>query len=150
MAAAGSTDRWTFIPFPSDLEDSPVLLTYGPSLSILESTTERELAAWLFIEWLISAENQARLVQSYGVFPTRISALPLLHEYQNSHPQWAAALDLLSYGQVEPAYPSWRAVRWALSDAGKFLFSPFFSIDRLPALLQELDLTAGELHSQLR
>lgn len=150
LAEAGSSDRWTFLPFPASDEGQPALVIYGPSLSVLESSTARELAAWLFIKWLVQPENQARWVEAYGVFPTRASAVPLLSGYQASHPQWSAALELLPHGRVEPSYPSWRAVRWALSDAGSFLFSPFLSAESLPSLLQELEQTAAELHSQLR
>jgi multiple sugar transport system substrate-binding protein len=148
MAEAGSTDRWKVIPFLGQGE--PAIVAYGPSLSILESTPLRELASWLFIEWLVSPENQSRWVEAYGVFPTRQKATVYLDEYMEGHPQWVEALGLVEAARGEPAFASWRSVRWAVSDAGSFLFSPFFSVERLPVLLEELDQTARDLHEQLR
>jgi multiple sugar transport system substrate-binding protein len=149
LDAAGSKDEWTVLPFLGSAGEGAIV-TYGPSLSILKSTQERELAAWLFIQWLLSPENQARWVQAYGVYPTRASTLAELANYQAANPQYAAALDLLPLARVEPPFASWRSVRWVVSDAGRFLFSPFFSPEQLPALLEELDGTARELHNQLR
>jgi multiple sugar transport system substrate-binding protein len=150
---AGSGDRWTAIPFPPASESGvtgPALVAYGPSFSVMKTTPEVQLASWLFLRWLVSPENQVRWSHSYAAFPPRESVQDLLADYAALHPQWAAALNLLPYARVEPALPSWGSVRWALSDAGGFLFSPFFSVEQLPDLVQELDRTAAELHRQSR
>jgi hypothetical protein len=53
--------------------------------------------------------------------------------------------DLLTYGKTEPKLPSWSSVQWALQDASTQLFRPYFTIERVPLTLQELDKTAQEL-----
>jgi multiple sugar transport system substrate-binding protein len=156
MLEAGSQDRWTAIPFPGAASGGtsaavqPAVTAYGPSFSVLKTAPEKQLAAWLFIRWLSAPENQARWAESYGAFPSRSSTLDLMEGFAARHPQWAAALDLLPYARLEPAYASWSIVGRVLSDAGGFLFSPFFSTDNLPALVEELDQTAAELHAQYR
>jgi hypothetical protein len=76
----------------------------------------------------------------------RRSVLDHLATYQRLNPQWAAAVELLSSAQSEPASQSWDTVRWALSDASTQLFRSYFSIDQIPNLLTLLDRTAAELH----
>jgi hypothetical protein len=100
----------------------------------------------VFIKWLVSAQNQARLVQASGAFPLRQSALDELGAYRQNNPQWATAVGLLSFARSEPRYQSWSTVRWALSDAATQLFRSYFSIDQVPVLVDLLDHTAEELH----
>ena len=143
-----SSDRWLVIPFPSGA-GQPVIVTHGPSFSILQSTGKEQLAAWLVVKWLTAPENQARWSRSYDTFPSRLSANDHLDEYAAGRPQWAAALELIPYTRVEPSYASWRVVRWALGDAGSYLFSQDFTLGQVKDLLKEMDATAAELHNQL-
>ena len=142
---AGSQDEWTVIPFPA-ADSQPAISVYGPSFQILPSSPTEQLAAWVFTKWILSPENQARLVQETSAFPLRWSVLDHLATYQRLNPQWAAAVELLSSAQSEPASQSWDTVRWALSDASTQLFRSYFSIDQIPNLLTLLDRTAAELH----
>jgi ABC-type glycerol-3-phosphate transport system substrate-binding protein len=149
LANASNNDRWTSIPFPS-LESRPSIVIFGPSLAIVRSTPERQLAAWLFLKWLVIPENQADLVRISGVLPVRVSALKLLEEYGRSHRQWASTVELLPYAHVEPGVASWRTVRLVLSDAGGELFSPAFNAKAIPDLIRRLQTTAEEIHAQFR
>jgi multiple sugar transport system substrate-binding protein len=146
---AGSSDRWTVIPFPSQ-DNQPAIVTYGPTLVVLAGEPEQELAAWLFARWLTSPEIQARWVQNQGTLPTRTSVLDLLVEYRENHPQWDVAAELLQFARVEPGRPSWRLVHFILSDAGRYLFSPLVTIRELPEIIETLDQAAAELDGQFR
>jgi multiple sugar transport system substrate-binding protein len=145
FASAGNQDQWTVIPFPSPSQE-PAIDVYGPSYVILSSSPERQLAAWLFIKWLLLPQNQARIVEASGAFPLRASTLSYLEGYKNRHPQWAAALETLPFARSEPAFRSWETVRWALSDAGTQLFRSYFEVSQVPTLLDFLDQTAAELY----
>jgi multiple sugar transport system substrate-binding protein len=146
---AGSSDRWTVIPFPSEA-GQPVVVTYGPALVVLAGEPEQDLAAWLFARWLTSPEIQARWVQNQASLPTRGSVLDLLVDYRESHAQWDAAVDLLPYARVEPSQPSWRLVHFVLSDAGRYLFSPTVTASQIPEIIEILSQTAAELDGQFR
>ncbi len=149
LQAAGSPDNWTAIPFPGQ-EGEPVIVAYGPSLFVLRSEPEQELAAWLLARWLASPEIQARWVRSQGTFPTRASSLEALDDFRDDHPQWAAAVDLLPYTRLEPGRPSWSLVHFVLSDAGRYLFSPLVTARQVPEILETLEQTAAELDGQFR
>ena len=140
----GNADRWTVLPFPSP-SGEPAVNVYGPSFVVTPSTPERQLAAWLFLKWLLQPENQARLIASNGMLPLSQAAREALQDYAAANPQWAAAVDLLSVARPEPALPSWELVRWALSDAATQLFRDYFTIDRVPDLARLLDDTADDL-----
>jgi ABC-type glycerol-3-phosphate transport system substrate-binding protein len=145
----GSVDKWTVIPFPS-AAGQQVINTYGPSLVVPGSTSEEQMAAWVFIQWLVSPQNQAKWVRANGIYPTRASTLDFLGGLVANNSQQAAAVELLPFARVEPYYASWSVVRWALSDAMVQLFSPDYDIDQIPELLQMLDDVAAEVHTQVR
>jgi ABC-type glycerol-3-phosphate transport system substrate-binding protein len=139
-----SADEWTVIPFPSPV-GKPVVEVYGPLLFILRASPEEQLASWLFVRWLTSAEVQGRLARVSGYLPVRRSALDFVQPLPEVHPQWEAAVGLLSYAREEPRDKSWRIVRWAVSDAATQLFRYYFHADQVPALTRLLNETANDL-----
>lgn len=145
FSQAASQDEWTVIPFPG-ADSRTSISVYGPSFLVIPSSPKEQLAAWVFIKWLVAPENQARLVQASSAFPLRKSVLDHLSTFQDHNPQWAQAVQLLSAAQAEPLEESWGTVRWALSDASTQLFRSYFTIEQLPGLLSLLDQTAAELH----
>ncbi|MEW6241514.1 MAG: extracellular solute-binding protein, partial [Chloroflexota bacterium] len=62
FTALGSDDEWTVIPFPDE-----TLVIYGSSFVLIPSTDEEQLAAWIFVRWMLSDANQARWVKSTGL-----------------------------------------------------------------------------------
>jgi len=146
---AGNRDSWTILPFPG-ADTSPVLVTYGLDLMIIRSETARELAAWLFTEWLVAPENQAWWATANRTLPVRQSALELLSEPMEESPHWAAALELLPLARSEPAYASWSVMRWALTDAMAALLDPAFTSGQIPDLQEALEQTALDIYTQVR
>ena len=149
MKRSNNDDRWTALPFPSP-DQQAVLPVYGPSIVMLESEPEGQLAAWLFLRFLFNPENQARLTQASGGLPLRAASLPLLQAYRESFPQWSAAVEALPLAQPEPADYSWRLVRWAISDATTQLFRSYFNVDQTADLAKFLNTTAADLYADLR
>lgn len=145
---AGNTDRWTALPFPSSI-GSPVLPVSGFSVGIFPHSPEEQLAAWLFIRWITAPETQAFWVRMSGELPVRQSTEDLLRDYAATHSQWASVLGMIAFARAEPDLPSWGQVQWALHDAGTQLFRSYFTADRIPETLQELDRTAAELQDRM-
>jgi multiple sugar transport system substrate-binding protein len=139
-------DVWTVLPFPS--RKGGAIDIFGPSLAIMKSTQKKELAAWLFLRWLASPENQARWVSATGTLPTRASVVPMLSGKRSSSSLWEKTLELLPYAHVEPALVSWRSLRWALTDVMSQLTAPEFKGEQIPALLKALDQLAEEVLAQ--
>ncbi len=139
-----STDKWTILPFPSTSGD-PVVISQVPSFSIIRSKPEADLAAWLFARWMVDPSIQAKWSALTGYFPVRTAANDIMAEYAASHPQWTTARDLLKYARTEPILPSWGSVRWVLGDSGVQVFRPYFTADRIPLTLKELQSTSAEI-----
>jgi len=146
---AENDDEWTVIPFPGDT-DAPAITVYGTSYVVLPSTPPQQLAAWLFIRWLLEPENQAQMVQTAGTFPLRNSEREIMLNYEQAHPIWSQAVESLEFARPEPALASWELVRWSVFDASTQLFRSYFSADQVPQLTQLLDETAAELNGRYR
>jgi multiple sugar transport system substrate-binding protein len=148
FSAANNTDEWTVLKFPGEEHD--VLVVYGSSFIMFQSDDVTQLASWLFLRWILSPENQARWVQSTGLFPLRNSAMPLVSDYSASHPQWAEAVKLLSEAETTPQLASWRLVRVMLEDGFRDMFDtirhPDLTEGQVPLILRQMDQTAEDLN----
>jgi ABC-type glycerol-3-phosphate transport system substrate-binding protein len=148
FSGAANRDEWTVLAFPGDERDALVL--YGSSFIMFESDDVTQLATWLFMRWMLSAENQARWVESTGLFPLRESAMNLLADYSASHPQWAEAVRLLPRAEISPQLASWRLVRVMLGDGFRDMFDsirhPDLTDGQVPLILKQMDDTATDLN----
>ena len=117
---------------------------------MFQSDDVTQLASWLFLRWMLSSENQARWVQSTGLFPLRTSAMDLLAGYGTDHPQWADAVGLLSGGKITPQLASWRLVRVMLGDGFADMFDtirhPDLTDGQVPLILRQMEETASDLN----
>jgi ABC-type glycerol-3-phosphate transport system substrate-binding protein len=148
FSAANNTDEWTVLKFPGEERDA--LVVYGSSFIMFESDDVTQLASWLFMRWMLSAENQARWVQSTGLFPLRNSVLPLVADYSASHAHWVDAVELLSEAETTPQLASWRRVRVMLEDGFRDMFDtirhPDLTEGHVPLILKQMDDTAEDLN----
>ncbi len=142
FGAAGNTDTWQPLAFPGD---DPALPVYGSSLVMFRADAEEQLAAWLFMDWLISAENDARAAKSTGLFPLRASTMTQLSDYQASHPQWAQAVELIPEGSLQPQLGSWRLVRIMLGDGFTHMFRVSLPSGQVATILSQMEATSREL-----
>jgi multiple sugar transport system substrate-binding protein len=143
MAMANNPDDWTVLSFPGAKQ--PGLTIYGSSYVVLKTTPEKQLASWLFARWLLSAENQAKWVETTGLFPIRSSSMTLLGDYAKSHPQWSAAVELIGDGQIQPQLESWREVRVMVGDGFDAMFKSNTPAGRVAEILAIMQKAADDL-----
>jgi len=102
------------------------------------------------MRWMLSAENQARWVQSTGLFPLHNSTMDLLADYSASHPQWTEAVRLLPQAERTPQLASWRLVRVMLEDGFRDMFDtirhPDLTDGQVPLILRQMDETVQDLN----
>jgi ABC-type glycerol-3-phosphate transport system substrate-binding protein len=144
---AGNSDEWSLIPFLGP-DGSMAVDAFGQYIGIVKTTPEQDLASWLFIKYLTSPEIQARWNQASAYFPTQSSTIPLLADYSAENAIWAFGLDLIQYGQSEPALASWTSVRNAVGDAFLAIIESETEEEVL-TILEELNATAAELLAEL-
>jgi multiple sugar transport system substrate-binding protein len=143
MESMNNQDEWIVIPYPGPR--GRVEIAYGPSYSVLKTTPERQLAAWLFARWLLSPENQSQWVEQTGLFPLRTSLIEMIDPYRQAVPQWDGAVGSLAQAQNVPQLASWRRVRYVLEDGMTVVFQKNTPVEELPFVLEEMDAMAQEL-----
>lgn len=123
VLAAGFNDngKWEVSIIPQGGSPKPVTVLYGANISIMKSTPEKQLAAWLFIKWLTRPDVTARwgLDASNGYFPVRQSALQqaAAATFLDTNPRFKQALEVSRSGKVEPSARGWNEVRNFIADA---------------------------------
>lgn len=143
MGAADNGDTWTLLGYPGPVQAG--LVTYGSSYVLLKSTPPQQLAAWLFVRWLLSPENQKDWVEATGLFPLRTSEMPLVDSYSKSHPQWSAAVGLLPQATIQPQLASWYQVAVMIGDGFNAMFSSNTPTGRVAEILAIMGSTATDL-----
>ena len=142
FAAAASTDEWSVLPFPGQ---KPDIVVYGPDYAVLKSSAARQLAAWLFIRWMLEPKNQARWAQETGLFPVRTSAIDLLKNERSTNPQWSAALDLIPLSKTYPQTAQWGLASRVMAD-GFIAYFGSFPNATLESVLSVMDATVEEMN----
>ncbi|GAB4490424.1 MAG: hypothetical protein Fur0016_28570 [Anaerolineales bacterium] len=136
-----SADEWTVIAFPGE---TPVVPVYGLDAAVFRSDAGHELAAWLFIQWLLKPENQARLARASGLFPVSTAALDLLKSDYAANPQKGAAANLLAQAVGYPPSADWGLANKVLADGFLYLFRAFPNASA-ELVLREMDATVDDL-----
>ena len=143
FAKANSRDEWKVIPFPG--EEEGAFITYGASYALLETDDAEALASWLFVKWMLTAQNQAKWTKSTALFPLRISALEELSDYEKENPHWGEAVDLMSQAGTYPQLASWRSVRYLLGDGFEYIYRFDMQAGSVAAVLAQMNTTAQAL-----
>jgi ABC-type glycerol-3-phosphate transport system substrate-binding protein len=142
FATAASMDEWSVLPFPGQ---KPGIVAYGPDYAVLKSSPAQQLAAWLFIHWMLEPQNQARWARETGMFPVRTSSIDLLKSERSSNPQWSAALDLIPQAKTYPQTAQWGVASHIMADGFMAYFSSFPNAT-LKGVLGVMDKTVEELN----
>jgi len=140
---SGMQDEWQVMAYPGGGDST--LLTNGLTYGVLKSDAPKELASWMFVRWMSQPANQARLLQTSGSLPLGTKVLEYMTTFEDSYPQWKAALALLPQTRSLPVQANDGIVRMVLEDAGTYLFKPEFTAEGIPDLLYQLDSTIKEL-----
>lgn len=132
-----SSDDWILIPYPSD-DARPVVYVDGDSYAIFQKDADKDLAAWLFLRYLNSTENQMRVIGATGSLPLSTLTIGQLGDFRQEHPVWDQSLQYLALAQPIPDTPGWMDAEAVLSDmAWQLKFTA--ARENLPAILSEAE-----------
>jgi multiple sugar transport system substrate-binding protein len=141
---ANKKDQWTIISYPS-LKGNDVVLTDGLSYGIFKSTSEKDLAAWLFIRWMQKPANQAKLIYATSTYYLTSATLDELNNYRQKHPAWDAALQYLPLSKSAPILSTWNIVGKVLQDASWQLAQSNIKTGDVPDILGQVDKLIKEI-----
>lgn len=113
---------WSVTPMPvKEAGMTPTLNMYGPSITVFQSTPEKQLASWLFIKWWSDTEQTAQWATTTNYFPVRRSAAEseAMQTYFEDDPRYAKAFSFLQDDNIktEPNNAAWNAVRDMMANA---------------------------------
>ncbi len=146
MTVKKNDDVWSLIPFPGS-QGKAVLVGSGTGLSIIHTSENYQMAAWLFIRWLQQPENQAEFLAASLDLPSTEASLTTASEKLAAVPQWLTAVQELDNLTVGPRQPAWLEGRDVLEDAFLQLFLADTEPGEETAILEMLDQTLAELAS---
>jgi ABC-type glycerol-3-phosphate transport system substrate-binding protein len=116
----GANFDWSLTHLPHSTQE-PLVGVYGTGTTILRSTLQEQLAAWLFVKWLAEPAQQALWAQSAACLATRRSALEEMETYLQDHPRYALAAQLLEEEWItEPRMGGYHECRAAI---GRMLYA---------------------------
>jgi multiple sugar transport system substrate-binding protein len=140
---AGSQHNWGVAAIPHTTTD-PVQNVYGASVSIPNTTPEKNLAAWLFLKFYTSPDVQAKWAEISQYFPVRASVAERLTDYFAANPTYQTAFDLLPYGRFEPPVPGYDFVREKVAEAAAAITGGADVASTLQALNEEANVILSE------
>jgi multiple sugar transport system substrate-binding protein len=144
MAQQKNSDDWIILAYPG-ASSQPAPLSSGYSLAIINGKPKEQLAAWLFLRWMILPRNEGKLAASGSLLPVSKSALELISSNKAQNPQWAQAAGWIDRSQAAFSQGWWYIARPVLEDAAWQIFQPFTKPASIPDVLKELDSTVSEL-----
>jgi multiple sugar transport system substrate-binding protein len=110
----GGLFRWGVAPLPHNTPD-PIADFVGQSWTVLRTSPKRQLAAWLFIRWFSGVNQTRRWAEATTTLPLRKSARQAMIK-KDMDPNLTTVLDLLPFGQSEPAVTGWDSAREVLAE----------------------------------
>ena len=144
FADEANEDVWGPIPVVGP-NGEQVVTSYQQMIGMVNVSPEANLAAWIFLNYLTSPENQASWIEVSGYFPTRVSTEALIADYAANDANYAAALELIPLGVAHPqTAPAYSAVRGELDNAAAELYAAESS-DEVVAILDKLTTTCNDL-----
>jgi multiple sugar transport system substrate-binding protein/sn-glycerol 3-phosphate transport system substrate-binding protein len=139
-----SEDEWIVIPYPTG-EGESFVLTEGIDYGITASTDERQLAAWLFVRWLSSPNQQAWFLRNSGTLPLGEAVLPMVSDLVEDYPVWGEAVKLSDLVVALPASKDLDIIKTVVEDGGWQLFKTGLKSDAVQTLLSQIDMTIAEM-----
>jgi multiple sugar transport system substrate-binding protein/sn-glycerol 3-phosphate transport system substrate-binding protein len=123
----GAKVKWTITRHPQADPAKPATNLYGASWTVMKSTPEKELAAWLFMKYFGEKDNTTKFSNISGYFPVRQSAAEGViaatkaDKRFTDYPEAAAGFaslftEALPYGKVEAPVAGYDPVRAAIQD----------------------------------
>lgn len=144
LQAAKTKDEWDVISFPADTPNAnwmPITEYYA----VLPSSHGQELAAWLFIRWLMAPEQELRLAMSEGTLPANQLSRDAMLKVDLLPKQQRAWLAKMGEPVVIPSLPSWLQRKRILQDGFNQVIQATTSQDQINGILRNMDEFFEEL-----
>ncbi len=139
--SGSGVDNWVNTTTPWT-DDNQTVQLFVPSVIVVPSTPEENLATWLFLKYMTNTENQITWTQNTSYFPVRTSAAEgLSEEFVSGNPYWSSINDLIASGEVSiyssPQVISYGTVRGLVATAVADVTTNGMDVAEVAARLEE-------------
>lgn len=115
IKSAAKTFAWGIAVPPRSV--TPIVMAYGPSLAIVNSSAEKQQAAFTFAKWMLGKEASGTWAKATNSFPARQSTKDDLADFIRANPNYGQAFNWLRFARAEPSIAAWALVRAIIADA---------------------------------
>jgi multiple sugar transport system substrate-binding protein len=147
LSTAKVTDQWLIIPYPGPQTPSTWLADYS-YYSIVAREPKDQLAAWLFLRWLIEPERELRLALSDGRLPGRQLTWDVMARSGKIPVQQTRWMSNVDGMRPYPFQPGWLLGKAILGDGIRQILKTSSTVDNIPAILQQMDTFSQVMESQ--
>jgi ABC-type glycerol-3-phosphate transport system substrate-binding protein len=147
LSTAKVTDQWVILPYPGE-ETPSTWLAEMSYYSILAEDPKDQLAAWLFLHWLIEPERELRLALSDGRLPGRQITWDVMAKSGKVPVQMSTWMTGMS-GMVNfPYQPGWLLGKAILGDGIRQIMLTNTTVADIPGILQQMDTFTKVMEEQ--
>ncbi|HLU11941.1 MAG TPA: extracellular solute-binding protein [Oceanobacillus sp.] len=139
----GYEAEWVVAPYPHTTED-PVIQVFVPSIIMVPSTPEAQLASWLFLKFLTTPQSAATWSEGSGYFNPVLSTSTTMREANFSeglYPYFSVANGLVNNPDntlySSPNIAAYSVVRGLIGEAIANVTSNGMSVEEAITILQE-------------
>jgi len=140
----GNTDEWTVIAYPGQ-NGTPIVNSENLSYAIVRSDAGKESAAWSFIRWMLSEDQQLALTEKTYSVPVTLGVAQQLADFLEKNPEWQKVLQYIPLAKPTPLINDWNVIGSLLEDVGWQLSLYYVKAADIPAILDNLDFMANEV-----
>lgn len=144
MDAFKMKDTWTIIPYPQ-FGTAVNRFTRGSAFGLTAADPGKQIAGWLFIQWMMEPDRQAYIDTREHTIPMDEIAAGKLTDF-SSESEIIRALSEISKDSVNYSSSNWYITESILSDGFKQLFLPETTLETIPSIIAEMDKTYAEYH----
>lgn len=145
LSALKMQDSWSIIPY-SQFSASKSNFTHGSAFGLLSKSQEKQMAGWLFIQWMMQPERQAFIGVHEYTIPADQMAVDKMKDFTTDTVIIDQLVNLTADSHYLSTSPNWFITESILADGFRQLFQPETTVDLIPEIITEMDRTYTEYH----
>jgi ABC-type glycerol-3-phosphate transport system substrate-binding protein len=136
-------DEWIIIPYPRINPNAGSIHSLS-SFGLCGDEFDKQLAGWLFIQWMMEPEHQAYISVNQYTIPADQNAAEQLKDFASNTSIADSLIQLSVDSGTVPGFPEWIYAKPVLSDGFRQLFPPETTPDMIPAIIEQMDVMYAE------
>ncbi len=143
MTALKMQDSWSIIAYPQ-FSKTGNHFTLGDAFGLLSETREKQMAGWLFIRWMMNPDHQAYIGSHGYTIPADQVAVEKLTDFSSEVEIIQSLVKISADSDNFSSSPNWYITESILADSFRQLFQPETTLELIPNIITEMDLTYSE------